>query len=172
MENTIKVSIARLGTSINEVEIPTGSTVMNALRKAGYDLDWVVSIKRNWSVVTLDTTLANEDVLLVSMDKIKGGSDEATATEPQPLRVSFTIEKENQVQPNNMIMFLDNMSTFEIVKEVMHSRGVSLNNFKEIKDSEGNVVTFADKLCDGCSYKIIIVDEPTTNDDDESNEDD
>lgn len=43
----MKVSIAKLGTSIQEVEIPTGSNVMTALRKAGYNLDGVVSVKRN-----------------------------------------------------------------------------------------------------------------------------
>jgi hypothetical protein len=40
MEPTmIKVSIAKLGSSIQEVEVPMGSTVMTALKKAGYNLD-------------------------------------------------------------------------------------------------------------------------------------
>lgn len=42
----MKVSIARLWTSIQEVEIAVGSTAMQALRQAGFDLDSVVSIKK------------------------------------------------------------------------------------------------------------------------------
>lgn len=45
--NLMKVSIAKLGTSIQEVEIAVGATAMVALRKAGFNLDSVVSIKRN-----------------------------------------------------------------------------------------------------------------------------
>lgn len=155
MPTTIKVSIAKLGTSIQEVEVEVGSTAMQALRKAGFNLDSVVSIKRNGAVVALDTVLDNQDVLLVSQEKIKGGADEVTA-EPNILKLSFTIEKENQTQPNNQMIFTDDMSTFDIVKAVMQSRGVSLNNFKEIRDSEGEVITFADKLEDGEAYKLII----------------
>ena len=152
MPTTIKVSIARLGTSIQEVEVETGSNVMTALRKAGYDLDAVVSAKRNGAVVQMDTALAGGDVILVSMEKIKGGADEVEVT---PIRLSFTIERENAVTPNNQMLFTDDMTTFDIVKQVMRSRGVSLNSFKEIKDEDGTVLTFADKLEDGKAYKII-----------------
>ena len=44
---TMKVQVAKFGTSIQTVEIPTGSNVMTALRAVGYNLDTVVSIKRN-----------------------------------------------------------------------------------------------------------------------------
>lgn len=154
MPTTIKVSIARLGTSIQEVEVETGSNVMAALRKANYDLDAVVSAKRNGAVVQMDTVLAGGDVILVSMEKIKGGADEVEV-EPTPIRLSFRIERENAVKPSNQMLFTDDMTTFDIVKQVMRSRGVSLNSFKEIKDEDGTVLTFADKLEDGKAYKII-----------------
>ena len=101
----------------------------------------------------MDSVVSNEDVLLVSMERIKGGADEA---EPSILRVVFSFQKENQPEPNNQMMFTDDMSTFEIVKQVMHQNGISLNDFKELRDEEDNVVTFADKLEDGKAYKIVI----------------
>lgn len=47
MENTIKVSVARMGTHIQTVELPQGSLVMDALRKLSYDLDSVRLVKLN-----------------------------------------------------------------------------------------------------------------------------
>lgn len=164
----MKVSIARLWTSIQEVEIAVGSTAMQALRQAGFDLDSVVSIKRNWSVINLDSTLTAEDVLLISMTKVKGWLEETTEESPvNVIKLSFHIVKENQPEINGQVAFTDDMSTFEIIKQVMQSKGVSLNNFKEIKDAEGNEVTFADRLVDGGSYKIVITDAPVPMYDDE-----
>lgn len=156
MPTTIKVSIAKLGTSLQEVEVDAQSTVMTALRKAGFNLDSVVSVKRNGTVVTLDTTLAHEDVLLVSQELIKWGlEDEQTETPTNIIKVGFTFEKENAPSTNKFV-FTDDMSTFEIVKQVMRQHGTSLNDFKELRDENNNVVTFADKLEDNKSYKIII----------------
>ena len=157
-DTTIKVSIAKLGTSIQEIEIPTGSNVMVALRKAGFNLDGVVSVKRNWTVATLDTALVDTDVLLVSMEKIKGWADDEP--EASILRLAFTIEKENASPANNGIMFEDTMSTWEIVKQVMHSRWISLNSFKEIQDEEGNVLPLETKFEDNKAYKIIVCSTP------------
>lgn len=117
----------------------------------------------------MDSAVAADDVLLVSLDKIKGGLTDQEMNDPSLLKVAFTIEKEDQVKPDGLMAFTDDMSTFEIVKQVMHQRGVSLNNFKEIRDAEGNVVTFADKLEDGKSYKIIITDSQP--EDEETNDD-
>jgi len=170
----MKVSIAKLGTSIQEVEIAVWSTAMDALRKAGFNLDWVVSVKRNWTVITLDAALTADDVLLISMTKVKGWLDEATATETpvNVLKLSFHIVKENQPEVNGQVAFTDDMSTFDIIKQVMNSKGVSLNDFKEIKDAEGNAVTFSDKLVDGGSYKIVISDTPRSDENyDEDDED-
>jgi len=159
-QEVIKVFVAKLWQSIIEVEIPVGSTAMNALRKAGLNLDSVVSIKRNWAVVTLDTGVAHEDTLLVSMDKIKGwlAEESSTPAEGKLIKLSFKIVKENQVDTEGQVAYTDDMSTFEIVKQALHSKGVSLNSFKEIKDAEGNIVTFADKLVDGGAYKLVITD--------------
>lgn len=153
-DTTIKVSIAKLGTSIQEIEIPTGSNVMVALRKAGFNLDGVVSVKRNWTVATLDTALVDTDVLLVSMEKIKGWADDEP--EASILRLAFTIEKENASPNINSVLFEDDMTTRSIVKQVMNNNGVSLNNFKEVQNTEGNVISLADKLEDGNAYKIIL----------------
>ena len=145
MENTvemIQVSIAKLGTSIQTVDVAINSTVMTALRKAGYNLDEVQSIKRNGTVVTMDTTLAHEDTILVSIGKIKGGN-EGDDTEGNVIKLAFSIEKENQITPNGMLAFLDTQSTFSIIQQVMNSRGVSMNSFKEIKNEEGDVVSLS-----------------------------
>lgn len=160
METTnIKVSIAKLGTSIQEVEVPTWATVMQALRKAGYNLDWVVSVKRNGTQVQMDDVLSHQDVLLVSMDKIKGWVKwEEKEEEANLLKLSFVIQKESQATVTDQVAFLDNMTTFDIIKEVMRNRGVSLNDFKEIRDEENNTVSLGEKLVDGWSYKIIICD--------------
>lgn len=154
MPTTIKVSIAKLWTSLQEVEVDAASTVMTALRKAGFNLDSVVSVKRNGTVVTLDTVLSHEDVLLVSQELIKWGAE----NEEQPaniIKVGFTFEKENAPSANKFV-FTDDMSTFEIVKQVMHQHGTSLNDFKELRAEDNSIVTFADKLEDNKSYKIII----------------
>lgn len=169
--NLMKVSIAKLGTSIQEVEIAVGATAMVALRKAGFNLDSVVSIKRNWSVITLDQALTADDVLLVSMTKVKGGADEEE-TPVNVLKLSFHIVKENQPEVNGQVAFTDDMSTFDIIKQVMNSKWVSLNSFKEIKDAEGNAVTFSDKLVDGGSYKIVITDTPAGSEDEDDYEED
>lgn len=172
--NLMKVSIAKLWTSIQEVEIAVWATAMDALRKAGFNLDWIVSIKRNWTVIALDAALTAEDVLLVSITKVKGWLDEPTATETpvNVLKLSFHIVKENQPEVNGQVAFTDDMSTFDIIKQVMNSKGVSLNDFKEIKDAEGNAVTFSDKLVDGGSYKIVISDTPAGSEDEDDYEED
>lgn len=157
MENLIKVSIAKLGTSIQSVEIPTGSNVMTALRKAGYNLDGVVSVKRNGIVVNLDTLVDNEDILLVSMEKIKGGTD--AAEEASVLKLSFAVVKESE-NGNNQMLFTNDMSTFEIVKQVLLNAGLSLNEFKELRNSNNEIVTFEDKLVDGESYRIVVCGTP------------
>ena len=151
--NTIRVSIAKLGTSIQEVVIPEGSNVMAALRKADYNLDAVVTIKRNWEVATLDTVLEDTNVLLVSMEKIKWGNEEAPVA-ANPLMLSFTVVKENQ-QEAGRIMYTDDMSKMDIIKQELHNRGVSLNDFKEVQDEEGNVVT-TPAFENNKAYKIIL----------------
>jgi hypothetical protein len=80
--------------------------------------------------------------------------------------------KENQPEVNGQVAFTDDMSTFDIIKQVMNSKGVSLNDFKEIKDAEGNAVTFSDKLVDGGSYKIVISDTPAGSEDEDDYEED
>lgn len=102
------------------------------------------------------------------MTKVKGWLEETTEESPvNVIKLSFHIVKENQPEINGQVAFTDDMSTFEIIKQVMQSKGVSLNNFKEIKDAEGNEVTFADRLVDGGSYKIVITDAPVPMYDDE-----
>lgn len=166
----MKVSIAKLWTSIQEVEIAVWSTAMVALRKAGFNLDSVVSIKRNWAVITLDAVLTDWDVVLTSMTKVKWGTEELPGG--NPIKLTFHIVKENQPEVNGQVVFTDDMSTFDIIKQVMNSKGVSLNDFKEIKDAEGNAVTFSDKLVDGGSYKIVISDTPRSDENhDEDDED-
>jgi hypothetical protein len=44
---------------------------MVALRHAGYNLDEVETVKRNGSIVNMDTVLVNDDTILVSIGKIK-----------------------------------------------------------------------------------------------------
>jgi sulfur carrier protein ThiS len=150
----ITVSIAKLGTSIQEVEVPTGSNVMAALRKANFNLDGVVSVKRNGTVVSLDIIVSAGDVLLVSMEKIKGGADEEEVV-VNTLMLGFTIQKENQPELNNGMMFEDSMTTWDIIRQVMSSRGQSINNFKELQDEEGAVVSLETKLTNNGAYKII-----------------
>jgi len=154
MPTTMQISIAKLWTSIQTVEVEIGSNVMMALRKAGFNLDSVVSVKRNGMVVELDTQLDNNDVLLVSQEKIKGWAEEVTA--PSILKLSFTIEEMDAPSTNGQMAFSSDMSTFEIVKQVMLNHGESMNDFKEIRDEEGNVLTFADKLEDNKAYKIMV----------------
>lgn len=157
MPTTMQISIAKLWTSIQTVEVEIGSNVMVALRKAGFNLDSVVSVKRNGMVVELDTQLENNDVLLVSQEKIKGWAEEvAEPVAPSILKLSFTIEEMDAPVNNGQMAFSSDMSTFEIVKQVMLQHGESMNDFKEIRDSEGNVLTFADKLEDNKAYKIMV----------------
>ena len=168
--NTIKVSIAKLGTSIQEVELTLGSNVMQALRKAGFNLDSVISVKRNGIVVEMDDELSNEDVLLVSLEKIKGWADE-TAEEPTLIRLAFDITRESQASKTNKMAFTSDMSTFAIVKEVLTNKGYSLNDFKELKDEATNeTIGFGDKLVDNGSYKIIICDKQNCGECDEDDE--
>lgn len=114
----------------------------------------------------MDWALWNEDVLLVSMDKIKWWLVEESP-EGNLLKLSFKIVKENQADANGQLAFTDDMSTFEIVKQVMHSKGVSLNYFKEMKDNEGHLVSFEDKLEDGGDYTIVIAETVEASDSDD-----
>lgn len=163
MENTttmIAVSIAKLGSNIQTVSVAEWSTVMVSLRHAGYNLDEVETVKRNGSIVNMDTVLVNDDTILVSIGKIKWWTDEVLeADEGNLIKVSFTFEKENQATANQLA-FLDTQSTFEIIKEVMCQNWVSMNNFKEIVDADGSSLTLGDKLQDGHAYKIIVCAKP------------
>ena len=131
---------------------------MQALRKAGYNLDEVVSAKRNGTVIAMDAELSHEDVLLISVGKIKGGAEGDDQETGNVIKLSFEIVKENTPESNGQLAFLDTQSTFEIIRQVMHSRGVSLNYLKDIKDSEWNSVPLSSQLVDGWNYKIVICD--------------
>ena len=106
----------------------------------------------------MDSVLSNEDVLLVAMDKLKGGMADEETTPVNVLRVAFTIQKESQSDNEGKLLFTDDMSTFEIVKQVMMNKGLSLNVFKELRNETNEQVTFSDKLKDGDTYKIVITD--------------
>lgn len=159
-ENLIKVSIAKLGSGIQTVEIAEWSTVMVALRKAGYNLDSVVSTKRNWVQVAMDTLLSDSDVLLVSQEKIKWGAKEEEEEEVEDVIILwFSIEKEWQPAQNKMV-FSSSESTFNIIKSVLIDRGYSMNDFKEILDKEGNKVTLWEQLQNDKDYRIVVCQHP------------
>lgn len=152
----ITVSIAKLGNPIQEVSVAEGANVMDALRLAGYNLDAVLSVKRNGSLVAMDTSLSNGDVLLVSQDKIKGGSENVAEaqSEGNPIKLTFDVTTDNK--PTGVAMlFYDNMSAFEIVKTVLHNKGVSMNYFKELREG-GTKLGLDTKLVDGGNYTIVL----------------
>ena len=70
------------------------------------------------------------------------------------MMLSFTVVKENQ-QEAGRIMYTDDMSKMDIIKQELHNRGVSLNDFKEVQDEEGNVVT-TPAFENNKAYKIIL----------------
>lgn len=92
--------------------------------------------------------------MMVSVDKVKAGSD-CDEDEGTPISLAFDI-KEDKPNQDGKMMFLDCMSTFEIIKQVMRDRGTSMNYFKELRDSEGNKIGLDSKLEDGQAYTIII----------------
>lgn len=154
MPTMITVSIAKLGASIQKVQVASGSAAMEALRNAGYDLDSVVSIKRNGEKISLDTSLRANDTLLVSMEKIKGGRTAAQAV----IKLSFDIVEKEDIEEdeNEQLAFETSMSTFEIIKEVLTNNGRSLNDFVCIKDEDGDEVRLGDTLEDGQRYTIVV----------------
>lgn len=153
------VSIAKLGSSIQDVTVNEWATVMDALRTAGYSLDAVLSVKRNGQVVSMDTALTDGDVLMVSQDKVKGGSDDEP-TEEKMIRLGFTVEKEvkSQSSNNGQMAFLNTQTPFEVIKTVLNSKGISMNYFKRLEDVNGNNVWLGTQLQDGWQYKIIVWD--------------
>jgi hypothetical protein len=159
----IKVSIAKLGNPIQEVELDEAAHVMDALKLADYNLDSVLSVKRNGVVVTMDTILADGDVLLVSQDKIKGGNEEGVEvtnpvlpTEGNLIKINFDITHEDIDPTSKAMLFMDDMSAFEIIKTVLHGRDISMNNFKELKDVNGTRLGLDTKLVDGAKYVIVL----------------
>lgn len=162
-ETMINVSIAKLGNPIQDVQLPEGSVVMDALRKAGYNLDAVLSVKRNGSVVSMDTSLVEGDVLLVSQDKIKGGSDE-TEVEGNPIKLKFEVTTDGAT--SWAMVFLDNQSAFEIIKTVLHNKGISMNYFKELRQ-DGVKIGLDTKLIDGGNYTIVLDKKEMFEDEDE-----
>lgn len=155
MPTMITVSIAKLGTSIQKVQVAPGSAAMEALRSAGYDLDSVVSIKRNGEKINLDTALRANDTLLVSMEKIKGGR----TTAPAVIKLSFDIVERQDIEEEdyeNELAFETSMSTFDIIKEVLTNNGRSLNDFVRIQDEDGEEIGLGETLEDGQRYTIVV----------------
>ena len=162
MPTTIKVSIARLGTSIQEVELDVGASAMDALRSAGYDMDAVNTIKRNGSIISLDAQLDNGDVLMVSVEKIKWGTDQEEVVEPNLIKLYFDIKRESEAKGKAPLAFTDDMDTFQIVKQVLHNKGISLNSLKELQDTAGNKISLSEKLEDEGEYVIVLIDVKVT----------
>ena len=168
----IKVSIAKLGNPIQEVEVSDVATVMEALKAASYNLDSVLSVKRNGTSVSMDTSLSDGDVLLVSQDKIKGGVEDEVAPEATwtAIKVSFDVIVEGETS-SNQLLFMDNQSAFEVIKTVLHGKGISMNHFKELRTVEGVKLGLDTKLVDGTKY-VIVLEKPNHRDEEDEGDDD
>jgi len=169
MPTTIKVSIARLGTSIQEVELEVWALAMDALRSAGYDMDSVNTIKRNGSLIALDATLDNGDVLMVSVEKIRGGNADEQTAEPNLIKLYFDIKKEGEAK-KVPLAFTDDMDAFQIVKQVLYNKSISLNALKELQDTEWNKISLSDKLEDEGEYVIVLADVKVISSNDENDD--
>jgi hypothetical protein len=50
------------------------------------------------------------------------------------------------------------MDAFQIVKQVLRNKGISLNVLKELQDTEWNKINLSDKLEDEGEYVIVLAD--------------
>lgn len=146
----ITVSLAKLGADIQTIQVEWWSTVLTALKQAGYNVDSVETVKRNWSVVELDVLLSDWDVLLISMEKIKWGNDDEKI-----ITIWIKIEDLNVVESKKVI-YTNKMTTSEIIKDALLKRWMSMNCFVALKDSEGNDLTLSSSLEDWKDYTISI----------------
>jgi len=148
----MQVSIAKLGQSIQTVEVADAASVMDALKAAGYNLDSVLNVKKNGVVVTMGDALAADDILLVSQEKIKGGNETGI------LKLKFDIKEEEEVTPvlDGFLAYTTEQTTFEIVRDYLMEHGYSMNDFKRIVWEEGETVSISLPLTDGKSYTIVV----------------
>jgi len=94
---------------------------------------------------------------LVSQGKIKGGNAVPTdeeVVEGNPIKLTFDVTTDNKPTGGAML-FYDNMSAFEIVKTVLHNKGVSMNYFKELREG-ATKLGLDTKLVDGGNYTIVL----------------
>lgn len=158
----IKIQIAKLGQDIVEIELAEWSTVMQALKKASYNLDEVLSVKKSGAIVSMDAIVSDWDALLVSQEKVKSWMVEEEVG--NVIKIGFTIVEQWRTEWNKMI-FVDTMSTFEIVKLALRQKWESVNNFVKLTEMDWTEVSLWEKLEDGKDYKIIVADESICYDD-------
>jgi len=150
----MQVNVVKIGTPLKTVELNAGATVADALREAGYSVDSVNSIKVDWVVKQVDSALQDGNTILVSMEKIKGGSEEDDVEDV--ILVGFELEYRSPETQAQRIAYSTEQSTFEIVKSYLHSTGNSMDSFLWIEDSEGNAVSLSDALETDKDYKILL----------------
>lgn len=151
----MKVNIVKLGNPIKEVEVADGSNVMAALSSAGFNVDSVMSVKRNGSAVAMDATLSDGDMLIVTQEKIKGGDTDDTEG-ANVIAVGFDVTYEEEVTPVGKIGVDASQDLFTTIKEYIISKGLSMNSFMELRDSEGNKIPLSGSLEDGKDYTIVL----------------
>jgi len=154
----MKVFIAKLGTSIQEVEVETGALVLDALKAAGFSLDSVLAVKRSGVSVDMDAALNADDTLLVSQEKIKGGNevDVEVVADDAIIKIKLDVVYEDSAKANGFVPYLQSQKTFDIVRDHLNRAGYSMNDFKAIQDETGTDVGIGAKLEDGKTYKIIL----------------
>lgn len=151
------VSIVKIWSPINAVEIAEGSNVINALQAAWFSADAVMGVKRNGAAVAMDTVLGEWDMLIVSLEKIKGGNEEdAKASSEEVIVVGFDITYNAPKASSKQVAIEAGRDLFATIRDYLNGQWISMNQFHSLVDSKGEKVSLWDRLVNGENYTIVI----------------
>lgn len=151
----ISVNIVKLGVAPVTAQVAANSTALQALVAGGFDVDNIKSLKRNGAVIAMDTVVNDGDMLLVSTENIKGGTDEDEGK--SAFVASFEIEITDAPTANDKrIAFLEGTTLQDLVKTELHKRGYSFMNFVGVKNSAGNNVGLGEIAAHDEQYTIVV----------------
>jgi len=149
------VNIVKLGSSPVSVVLENWGTALDALVEGGFNVDSITDVKRNGSIISLDTQVDDWDMLLISTEKIKWGTEEVK--EKDVYFASFDLQEANkEINVNDWkIAFSEGSLLQDLVKCELHKKNVSMSRFAWIIDSEWEKVSLWDVALNWESYKIF-----------------
>lgn len=153
------VTIAVMGRDSQDVTLNDGATLLEALQFAQIDPDTINDARRGGQSITLSTTLANGDTVLVytgGSKKMSGGNEDAATTAPHKgfVLATFDVIHEGETPRSGNGVPVEGTKVLDVALWYAKSKGIGLASLKAVL-VDGVEKAYADTAVDG-KYTLVL----------------